>query len=161
MQWIPSHVNIRGNERADLLAKEATRLPQRNTATPLSSIRVQIDTILRLHARDRLLESSESKKWATLLTDGPINRTLPRQTGVALFRLTTGHDYLAAHLNRIHVLPSPECLLCGYGSMTSEHLTACPALDHSLLDESEEGRLSRLYWSARRQMAQLPRAGVG
>ena len=90
-------------------------------------------------------------------------QTLPRTTSVALFRTTTGHDYLASHLHRIGVLSSPECVLCGYASMNADHLIACPALisDTQVQDEDGTARLSRLYWSARRLMAQQPRVGVG
>ncbi|GFQ98436.1 hypothetical protein TNCT_658111 [Trichonephila clavata] len=56
---------------------------------------------------------------------------LPRTVSVAAFRMSTGHDYLAVHLHRINVLPSPKCQLCGCGTMNAEHLRTFSALDHS------------------------------
>ncbi|GFR25680.1 hypothetical protein TNCT_482611 [Trichonephila clavata] len=57
--------------------------------------------------------------------------TLPRAVSVAAFRMRTGHDYLAAPLHRINALPSPECQLCGYGTINAKHLRTCSDLDHS------------------------------
>ncbi|GFR22512.1 hypothetical protein TNCT_225971, partial [Trichonephila clavata] len=58
-----------------------------------------------------------------------LDHNLPRVVGVEAFRVKTRHDFLAAHLHRINVLPSPESQLCGYGSMNAEHLRTCSALD--------------------------------
>ncbi|GFR22543.1 hypothetical protein TNCT_646131 [Trichonephila clavata] len=44
----------------------------------------------------------------------PLDHYLPHAASVAAFRMRTGHDYLAAHLHRINVLPSPACQICGY-----------------------------------------------
>ncbi|GFU76893.1 hypothetical protein TNCV_4520491 [Trichonephila clavipes] len=38
-QWIPSHVGIDGNEKADLLAKRGTLEPQDNKALPPESLK--------------------------------------------------------------------------------------------------------------------------
>ncbi|GFR32139.1 hypothetical protein TNCT_349621 [Trichonephila clavata] len=55
--------------------------------------------------------------------------------------MRTEHDYHAAHLHRINVLPSPECQLCGYGTMNAERLRTRSALDHSKNYQNS-------YWSA-------------
>ncbi|GFQ64274.1 hypothetical protein TNCT_673101 [Trichonephila clavata] len=75
--------------------------------------------------------------------------------------MRTGHDYLAAHFHRINVLPSPECQLCGYGTMNAEHLRTCSAQDHSKNYQSSNFKGVHLYWSARHLMAPQPRVGVG
>lgn len=41
--------------------------------------------------------------------EGHINHQIPRVVSVAIFRKTVGYDYLASHLQRINVVPSPEC----------------------------------------------------
>ena len=43
MQLIPGHKGIEGNERADVLAREASKLPQSGIPTPFSSIKVIIN----------------------------------------------------------------------------------------------------------------------
>ncbi|GFR12139.1 hypothetical protein TNCT_521721 [Trichonephila clavata] len=60
--------------------------------------------------------------------EAPIYHNLPRAVSVEALNMRTGHDYLASHLHRINVLPSPEC---GYGIMNAENLRTCSVLDHS------------------------------
>lgn len=160
LQWIPSHVGIPGNEKADELAKQGTELPQPVCPPSLHSSKLQINAAIANWVRQHLSRESEGKKWESLITNGPIP-DLPRAIAVAAFRLRTGHDYLAAHLNRIQVLPSPACQLCGEGTMNAEHLGTCPELDHTIMDADNTYKEARLYWSARRLMAQQPRVGVG
>ncbi|GFR14423.1 hypothetical protein TNCT_530691 [Trichonephila clavata] len=71
------------------------------------------------------------------------------------------HDYLAAHLHRINVLPSQECQLCDYGTMNAEHLRTCPVLDLSKNYQKSIFKKAHLYRSARHLMVQQPRVGVG
>ena len=162
-QWIPSHVNIGGNEMADKLAKEGAILPQPRQLSSLRSARVQIKTALKTWNSQRLKDLSYGKQWESLVTDGPLDEKLPRSVSVAAFRIKTGHDCLAAHLHRIHILPSPECQLCGHQIMNADHLYLCPALNyHATIDDSNSlFSIAQLYWSARHLMAQRPKVGVG
>ncbi|GFQ95695.1 hypothetical protein TNCT_445581 [Trichonephila clavata] len=91
---------------------------------------------------------------------GLLDDNLPHAVSVAAFRLRTGHYYLTTHLHRINVLPSPECHLCSYGTMNSEYLRACSALDHSKKYQDSIFKEVHLYWTARHLMAQQPRVGV-
>ncbi|GFQ67376.1 hypothetical protein TNCT_493351 [Trichonephila clavata] len=75
--------------------------------------------------------------------------------------MRNGHDYLATHLHHINVLPSPECQLCGYGTMDAEHLRTCSAQDHSKDYQNSFFKETHLYWSERHLMAQQPKKGVG
>ncbi|GBN99572.1 hypothetical protein AVEN_166006-1 [Araneus ventricosus] len=53
----------------------------------------------------------------------------PRRDAVATFRLTTGHDCLAAHLHRLGIFTEPFCPLCDSGEvMERDHLLRCGAL---------------------------------
>ena len=160
-QWIPSHVDISGNEKADKLAKEATMMPQPKCPSSLMSSKAMINSTIDKWERQRLLQQSLGKRWEDLVTLGPIRHNLPRAVSVAAFRLKTGHDYLASHLHRIKILPTPECQLCGFQTMDVEHIKDCPALDHSIQEEDRLYKEARLYWSARRLMAEQPRVGVG
>lgn len=158
LQWIPSHVGTSGNERADDLAKNGCLLPQPHNKASLSSANSRIHSAVKIHIDRILKDAAAGKAWQDLCTR-PISRTLPRSISVAVFRLSTGHDYLQAHLHRIGLANSDQCPLCAAARMDGEHLYTCPALN-----ENEEDPLiqrSKLYWSARRQMAEMPRTGVG
>jgi hypothetical protein len=67
---------------------------------------------------------------------------------VALFRLDTGHDCLAAHLHRIKIFSHNHCTLCKQKNTTmdKDHLLQCPKLDY------KHKELPKLYWDARRLM---------
>ncbi|GFQ85613.1 hypothetical protein TNCT_337891 [Trichonephila clavata] len=79
----------------------------------------------------------------------PPDHDLPRAVRAAAFKIRTGHDYLAARLHRINVLPSPECQLLSYGTMNAEQLKTCSALDHSKNYQNSIFKEAHLYWSAR------------
>lgn len=148
IQWIPAHCDLDGNEKADSLAKKGTKIKQTGT-TRLSYFAVK--RLIRNIFQDKLKQthkiSCEGKSWENLMNkciipDGP------RREAVATFRLTTGHDCLAAHLHKISILPSPECVLCHKNGtiMNSQHLKVCSAL----IDCNSD--LTTLYWEARRRM---------
>ncbi|GBM92024.1 hypothetical protein AVEN_126351-1 [Araneus ventricosus] len=71
----------------------------------------------------------------------------PRRGVVAAFRLTTGHDCLAAHLHRLRISTEPFCPLCDSGEvMERDHLLRCGALQ-GLTEVSR-------YWEARALLGQ-------
>ncbi|GFQ73317.1 hypothetical protein TNCT_367361 [Trichonephila clavata] len=75
--------------------------------------------------------------------------------------MRTGHYYLATHLHRINVLPSPECQPCGYGTMNAEHLRNFSALDHSKNRSKQHFQGGHLSWSARNLIDQQPLGWAG
>ena len=79
------------------------------------------------------------------------NRYKPRKEAVAVVRLETGHDCLAAHLHRIKLYQTAECTICKDPgtTMDSDHLLHCTQLDSQL---QEQSNLPALYWAARNKM---------
>ena len=133
IQWIPSHVNIPGNERADTLAKQGAKCPQDDTCASMDTAK---QIIKRTKREIWMKEWSESDKgraifehMSTPMKNDEIN-ALKRQEQVNIFRLRSKHVPLNAHLKRIGVLTSSECPLCQVPEETVEHhLFLCPALD--------------------------------
>ncbi|GFX37949.1 reverse transcriptase [Trichonephila clavipes] len=101
LQCVPSHVEILGNERAEIKKpnRERSRL-NRNLRRP----------------------------WETLATVGPILRRLGRAEAVTLFRLTTGRDFLGVHLHWLGVAANEAYPLCGHARMDGDHLPQCTGL---------------------------------
>lgn len=155
LKWIPSHVDIPGNERADALAKRGASSEQPSEPATLRAAHNKITHTVDATTRNALKQRSSGKRWECLAADGPIRRELDRRTAVALFRTTTGHDYLQAHLHRIGLAADDKCPLCLSSTMDAQHLLICPSLGHI------PNVMSLRYWEARRLMASLPRAGVG
>ncbi|GFU48868.1 reverse transcriptase [Trichonephila clavipes] len=93
--------------------------------------------------------------WETLATVGPIPKHLERVEAVALFRLTTGHDFLGVYLHSLGMAANEAYLLCGHARMDGVHLLQCTELDGYLADDI----VSR-YWEHRCQMVKKPSTGA-
>ncbi|XP_071035169.1 uncharacterized protein [Parasteatoda tepidariorum] len=151
-QWIPSHVGINGNEKADQLAKKGTLEPLCNKPMPPDSLKKQFSEKLKTNLKLNKAVKSTGKPWAN---NANIQNSWkkfchsPRKKAVANFRLSTGHGCLAEHLNRIGILPSSECQS---GTMNSDHFLVCPLLDKQ---SQERGDLCKIYWDARDHMNSL------
>lgn len=154
IQWIPAHCGLDGNEKADFLAKKGTKIKQiGKTSMSYFAVKRLIRNIFQKELKQTNKISCEGKSWENLM-DNCVIPDAPRREAVATFRLTTGHDCLAAHLHKISILPSPECVLCHKSGtiMNSQHLKLCS----KLVDCNSD--LTTLYWEARRRMtiSQVP-----
>ncbi|XP_073989695.1 uncharacterized protein [Rhodnius prolixus] len=153
LQWIPSHCGLSGNEEADRLAKLSAKMTQPEGPIPFETT----SRICRTKAKKRTAELhttlSEGKRWA-IMRDNVLPKNLPRSVAVACFRLVTGHDYLQAHLFKIGVVDNPNCVLCGNGPMTGDHLLEYEALSHLTATTDELSSRAKIYWAARHLMAE-------
>ena len=154
-QWIPSHCDVPGNEKADYLAKQGCHLEQPPTNVTCSQAVSKIICSARSHVRQTHEINARGKLWESLLKNRiPMN--LHRGTFAANFRISTGHDYLNGHLHRIGVKESPACPLCSTGEiMTFTHLTSCASLaneNFNFLPLDNFSSKASLYWAARREM---------
>lgn len=150
-QWVPSHIGIEGNEKADYLAKKGTKIyaPAKNSI-PFLSIKLLIKSRFKAERLEYLQKISKGKKWESLLQNTYLQSS--RKETVAAFRLITGHDCLAQHLHRMNIMRSPNCMLCNSNTaMNFEHLRKCSALQRLW-----NGTDGQIYWEARRQMAIVP-----
>ena len=128
IHWVPGHVNVKGNERADQLAKEGTQKQRQERDS-----RVSI-TYLRRKMREETMETWK-RRWPNLRTgrsyEGQPGSNLhpllrnhkSRRTVSTLIQMRTGHGYNRAYLSRIPStqITTPRCP-CGYRSQTPKHL---------------------------------------
>ena len=144
--WVPAHVGVIGNERADQAAKEAMRLLYPSLiSVPYSDFR----SAIHFYIKDKWQASWSSltdnlklksihpsiEKWQSLgITD--------RRTSILLTRMRIGHT----HATHSYLMKSgderqaPLCNSCRVG-LTIEHiLTACPAFDSERRADSLHGR---------------------
>lgn len=142
LQWVPAHCDLEGNERADLIAKEAAALPQEE---------VPVDVRTAYRAAARAAKAGYIREWPvgwykTLMGNhlpDPLPRDTPRGTAVDVHQLRAGHwSGSAQYMHRIGRNPSPECdqcsdkacragrcIVCREEADTPEHiLLHCPAL---------------------------------
>jgi len=141
LQWVPSHCGLPGNERADVLAGEASALPQVDTPT---DVRTAMKTVVRAATHRWKLD------WPAGLFRSIMGDRLPtpvpgddRDAAINVHQLRAGHWGRAeSYLHRIGRRPTPECeqcsnrgcpaslcIVCREEADTPEHvLLRCPCL---------------------------------
>ena len=128
--WIPSHVGIPGNEKADIAAKKALQNPKSDMTIPFSDFR---------HNISNYIKNCWQNTWNTEIHNklhyinpraglGVPLHSLSRREDVVMTRLRLGHT----HLTHTHILsnsPSPVCSACGTDLTVNHILLTCPVLD--------------------------------
>ena len=130
IQWIPSHVGIKGNEAADKIAKQAVLLPNITTLSPCyKDIQVLINKrkYILLQERWQTIKSSfflgnNKVNWEVRTYD---NKT-DRKTEVTITRLRVGTTLLNKHAHKINISDTPNCIYCNTEETIDHFLLQCP-----------------------------------
>jgi ribonuclease HI len=157
IQWIPSHCDIMGNDKADLLAKAGTKKPPLPSSTmSYNTAKKKIKTAMKKIFARATESTARIKSWWDEIRKGP-DKKWTRKTATAQFRLATGHDCLQKHLNRFKITEDEaKCKLCNTDEAQDRaHLLSCAALqiDRDALPEelSRPEKEAILYWIARKK----------
>jgi hypothetical protein len=146
--WVPSHVGINGNEKADMAARAALSLPVVNFKIPYTDIKTKIKAhfvkLWQEHWNGVVFNKLKPIKPTLGLTKFPnINR---RRDETVLHQLRIGHSYLT-HSFLLKQNDHPECTTCSC-ALTVEHiLLHCPALSSSRLKYFNVSSLFELFTS--------------
>jgi len=127
--WIPSHTGIDGNERADLLAREAASLPEEDIADFPITLK-DLKGRKRKHYRETMSENWENvdpaknklRKIKKILGRTKNLKFLKRRGSVKISRLRLGHTSMT------HLMTKENPTICECGSdLTVAHIfNSCP-----------------------------------
>ena len=125
--WIPAHCDLPGNEKADHLAKEGTKLPQDQTPVAFAIAKARIKRRKWMPTHERAITTYEDRRQPR--TD--IECTWPRKVRTLFARLRSGHaKELRHYMYTIEQEDDPTCTSCKEADETIGHvLCHCPALD--------------------------------
>ena len=122
LQWVPAHVGLTGNEKADRLAKISSQAPQ--TQNPVTYREAKT----LLHSRYNGDWKKDNGEYQAHLD--PIWR-LEWAQQTTIFRLRTGNCGLSAHLKRIGISDTSLCE-CGQADQLGRRPTGWLVLWHQL-----------------------------
>jgi len=127
--WVPSHVGIRGNEKADLAARSALNLPRTNVGIPYSDFKYYINKYILSNWQGDWNNAGANKLHSIkpVLGDWQSSYRRSRRDEVILCRSRIGHTYLTHNfiLNRD---PPPQCGHCQCRLTVRHILVECPHL---------------------------------
>ena len=139
--WVKAHSQIQGNEKADILAKEATELPTVTyTPMPKQQIRVKVLEVLRLKWESQWNEYNEARH-SKLFLDKPCKsrgKTVMNLNRIDLRRLImaiTNHNSLNYHQNLQDETINPTCRFCRLFDETFDHFLVCTGLHEERSDD--------------------------
>ncbi|GBO03326.1 hypothetical protein AVEN_79149-1 [Araneus ventricosus] len=146
LQWIPSHVDIYGNEVADDLEKQGT-------AEPLCSA-----PSLTFYEIYSIRKNKDLKTWRVPTSHDWYKRSSPggsiglacdRADQTALSRFVSGHlrSCSFSHGNKVF----PVCAKCGVASASPEHILSCLRLSRETFETNPFPALDFLISTARQR----------
>jgi hypothetical protein len=157
IDWTPGHIDIAGNEAADVAAKRAAQegsyggTPKFLTGLPFSKSALALThtRLLQKAATKKLKRSARYARISQVDDTMPsakfrkLTADLPRKHSSLLFQLRSHHAPLAKHLYRLNKIPSPNCPCCGQHDETVEHfLHFCAAHEHARRQLRASSRLA-------------------
>jgi hypothetical protein len=98
--WVPSHVDIPGNDRADRAAKEALDLDVSFCRVPHTDLRLLIHTYIYAEWQSFWDEQDENKLLQVKPQLGPCIYDMPRRDQLVMARSRISHTYLTHSLTR-------------------------------------------------------------
>ena len=126
LAWVPSHVGIKGNEKADKLAKEALNLNILDLKVPYTDLKVNVNSVFKQKWQVQWNACPNNKLFQINSTVGNYYSWtgLSRREEIVLTRARIGHTYLTHN----YILKSedmPWCIPCHCPNTVKHILLHC------------------------------------
>ena len=138
LQWVPSHVNIPGNEMADRAAKGIAEMnfEPNDTAVSYNAAKALIKRRVNDPAIQHVV-AAKSYEHLSINKEKKIIKT--RKQAATLAQLRSGHCLKLAHYrHRLDETKTDLCPNCEEQAQTVEHWIKCPALRQQRMDSFEK-----------------------
>ena len=136
--WIPSHIGIKGNEKADASAKAALNKDVQDMCIPYSDVKCLIDPYVKQLWQNEWDQEYLQNKLYTIcpmIGDWPLAYRDSRREEIVLTRLRIGHSRLT-HSYHMNKEPMPECISC----------QCCLTIQHILIECVEFSEVRAKYY---------------
>ena len=137
VEWIKGHADHTGNELADYLAKEATKLNETasDILMPKGTVKYEINKIIQ-EEHDFLWRTEpglrQSKEMMNDIQPKTVKYVLKqnKSTMRKIIAIATGHNTLNYHMKNKGYVENDECRACGESEETGFHIAfECPAFE--------------------------------
>lgn len=131
IHWIPSHINIPGNDLADLAAKQGAQVQKKaesDTFTSIHSLKIKVKQQTLLEWKQAWNSSSSKGKHYQQFQTEPGNKKhkvltkADKLTFATFMQLKLGHGYFKSYLARLPQHESRYCHGTCRGVQTPDHL---------------------------------------
>lgn len=149
LNWVPGHTDVAGNEAADSLAKEATKLDSDSDETSFALLGQKIKQTSSVEWKEMLSEyerklhsnpATYSKKYAWRLASKiQLPLGTKRELASSFYQLKIGHGYFKSYMYRLNHTENAKCK-CGQRETPEHLLLSCTELKEArrrLRDEME------------------------
>lgn len=144
--WIPSHIGIRGNERADLAAKSALNLKPDTINIPYTDFKPKINQLIHAKWQRQWNNNTNNKLYQIKPILEKWRQTPPksRKEQVVITRIHIGHTKLT-HSFILKQEQQPQCPFC-QKTCTIKHLfVECRALDKDRKQYLKHNSMKKLF----------------
>jgi ribonuclease HI len=144
--WIPSHVDIPGNDRADSEARAALKSPMSDCEVPHTDYKQMVSLHLRKVWQTHWNNITFNKLQAIKSVIGETNLkgVTRRRDAVVLHRTRIGHTHLT-HCFLLKGEDQPQCNSCNSALTVRHILLDCPHLQNARKKYFNVGSLSELF----------------